>query len=178
MKLNGKRLSGPNIEFVVIPRQDGDLVFKAKAVLDYEDCDKLNPMPQPPKALIPGGLVQENVEDPKYLEAVNDWATRKFHWMFLKALEETENLEWETVDLSKPETWINYKKEMHEAGLSPSEIARVEICVSDACGLNQAKIDEATKRFLAGQAQAPVEASSQNSGQKTTLSGVRASAGA
>lgn len=178
MKINGKKLDGPNIEVVVIPRQSGDLVFRAQAVLDYTDCDKLNPMPQPPKALLPGGRVQENVEDPKYKKAVDDWAVRKFYWMFIKSLEATEGLEWETVDLSKPETWENYKTEMKTAGLSPGEIGRIEMCVTDACGLNQSKIDEATKRFLAGQAQVAAAQSSPDSAQSNTPSGAPVSAGA
>lgn len=177
MKLQGKKLDGPNIEIVVIPRQSGDLVFKAQAVLDYADCDKLNPMPQPPKALLPGGRVQENVEDPTYQKKVDEWATRKFYWMFLKSLEATDGLEWESVKMNKPETWSLYKTEMQEAGFAPGEIARIEMCVTDACGLNQQKIDEATKRFLAGQAQAPGDESSPSSEQNSTPSGVPASVG-
>ncbi len=178
MKIHGKKLDGPSIEVVVIPRQSGDLVFKAKAVLNYEDHDKLNPMPQPPKALMPGGIVQENVEDPRYKKAMNDWANRKFFWMLLMSLEATEGLEFETVKKDDPKTWENYKTEMREAGLSPGEVSRIEICVSDACGLNQAKIDEATKRFLAGQAQVPAAPSSPSSEQQTTPSGAAVSVGA
>ena len=177
MKIKGKKLDGPSIEVVVIPRQSGELVFKAQAVLDYTDCDKLNPMPQPPKKLLAGGEVQENVEDPKYIEAVDQWATRKFYWMLLKSLEATDGLEWETVKLNKPETWELYKTEMQAAGLSPGEIARIEMCVTDACGLNQTKIDEATKRFLAGQAQDPANGSTQSIAQPSTQSGVPANAG-
>jgi len=178
VKIHGKKLDGPSIEVVVIPRQSGDLVFKAKAVLDYSECDRLNPMPQPPKRLMAGGEVQENTEDPKYKKRVEEWAVAKFHWMVTKSLSATEGLEWETVESTKPETWKNYKQEMQEAGLSPGEIARIEMCVTDACGLNQAKIDEATKRFLAGQAQAPAAQSSPSSEQQSMPSGVPANAGA
>jgi len=178
MKINGKKLDGPSIEVVVIPRQSGEIVFRAQAVLDYSDCDKLNPMPQAPKRLMRGGEVQENVEDPKYIKAVDVWATRKFYWMFVKSLEATEGLEWETVKLDKPETWELYKKEMQDSGFSPGEIARVEMCVTDACGLNQTKIDEATKRFLAGQAQDPANGSTPSSAQQPIRSGVPANAGA
>lgn len=178
MKIKGKKLDGPNIEVVVIPRQSGDIVFKAAAVLDYADCDKLNPMPQAPKKLLRGGAVQENVEDPNYVAAVDVWATRKFYWMLLKSLEATEGLEWETVKMSKPETWELYKTEMQSCGFSPGEIARVEMCVTDACGLNQTKIDEATKRFLAGQAQDPANGSTPSIAQQPTPSGVPANAGA
>jgi len=163
MKIQGKRLYGPNVEVVVIPRQNGEIVFKAQAVLDYSAHDKINPMPTAPIRLMPGGARQENVEDPRFLKRQDEWATNKFHWMFLKALQATEGLEWETVDLSNPATWGNYKKEMQDGGLSPGEIARIEMCVADACGLNQAKIDEATSRFLAGQARVLAEPSTPSS---------------
>ena len=177
MKIAGKKLDGPSIEVVVIPRQSGDLVFRARAVLDYADCDKLNPTPQPPKTLLAGGGVQENVEDPNYQKSVDEWATRKFYWMLLESLKATDDLEWETVEMQNPATWENYKSEMQEAGLSPGEIGRIEMCVTDACGLNQSKIDEATNRFLAGQAQAPNAGSSRSSELKSTPSGVPANAG-
>ena len=178
MKLNGKKLDGPSIEVVVIPRQSGDLVFRAKAVLDYEECDRLNPMPKPPKRLMAGGGVQENTEDPKYKESLTAWANNKFYWMLLIALSATEGLEFETVKMDDPSTWKNYRKEMQDAGISPGEIGRIEMIVTDACGLNQAKIDEATKRFLAGQAQVPAAPSSPSSEPQPTPSGEAVSAGA
>ena len=178
MKINGKKLDGPNIEIVVIPRQNGDLVFKAQAVLDYVECDKLNPMPLAPKMLLRGGGVQENVDDPTYQKAVDEWATRKFYYMFVKSLQATEGLEWETIKMDKPETWQNYKTEMQAGGLSPGEIARIEMCVTDACGLNQTKIDEATKRFLAGQAQGHANGSGPSSEPSSIPSGEPVNAGA
>ena len=178
MKIKGKKLDGPSIEVVVIPRQSGDLVFKAEAVLDYTQCDSLNPMPKAPIRLLPGGVRQENVEDPKYQTSVDEWATRKFYWMFITSLRATEGLEWETVKFDDPSTWENYKAEMKQAGLSPGEIARIEMCVTDACGLNQTKIDEATKRFLAGQAQVLANESSPSSEQQSMPSGAPANVGA
>lgn len=178
MKLHGKKLEGANVEVVAIPRQSGDLIFKAKAVLDYEPFDKLYPMPTPPEVMRPGGLRTFNTEDPRYNEAMNKWAQSKFHWMFITALRETDGLEWETVDYADPTTWENYQSELREAGLAPAEVARIQKAVTDACGLNQAKIDEATERFLAGQAQALAAGSSQDSAQNTTPSGTPVSASA
>jgi len=176
MKIHGRKLSGPAVEVVVIPRQDGDLVFKAQAVLDYEAHDKLNPQPVPPIIVRPGGVQSQDMEDKDYNEKLDKWAVQKFYWMFLKSLEATPGLEWEIVDLSDPETWDKYQEEMKEGGLSPAEIQRIEACVSNACGLNQAKIDEATNRFLAGQAQVHAEESSQSSAPTNTPSGEPASA--
>lgn len=178
MKIHGKKISGPNIELVVIPRNDGDLVFKAQAVLDYEDFEKLNPMPQPPGVMRPGGVMSYDTSDTKYNEAIDEWARSKTHYMVLKSLEATDGLEWETVKMGEPDTWNLYQQEMNDAGLSPAEIGRIITCVTDACGLNQTKIDEATKRFLAGQAEAQKEQSSPSSELKNTPSGTPASVSA
>lgn len=176
MKLHGKSLSGPAIEVVVIPRQDGDLVFKAQAVLDYEPHDKINPQPKPPTVLRPGGVESVDMDDKKYNEKLDTWARQKFYWMFLKSLEATPGLEWETVKMSDPTTWEGYKEEMQTGGLAPAEIQRIELCVTNACGLNQTKIDEATNRFLAGQAQVHADESSQSTAPTSIQSGEPANA--
>jgi hypothetical protein len=150
--LHGKKLDGPKEEVVVIPRQDGDLVFKARAVLDFTDFDKLCPTPEPPEVIKPGGIKAADPEDADYLAKLDEWGTQKSNWMILKSLAATEGLEWETVNMSDPKTWANYQQEMQDSGLSMGEVSRIVSIIMDACGLNQQKIDEATKRFLAGQA--------------------------
>lgn len=156
MKINGKKIEGPNEEIVVIPRNSGDIVFKARAVLSFDEFDKLCPLPVPPKTLMKGGGFSENVESPEYKKNLDDWTSRRTHWMILESLKATENLEWETVDASKTDTWENYQTELLSSGFSPMEQARIVQAVTSACGLNQDKIDEATKRFLAGQVAEPV----------------------
>jgi len=175
MKIHGKKIEGPGVEIIVIPRSSGDLIFKAQAVLDYTDYDKMNPQPNPPTIMKPGGATFEDVENKGYVEALDKWSTTKYHWMFLKSIQATEGLEWETVDMSKSETWENYQEEMKNAGLAPAEVVRIQTLVIDACGLNQSKIDEATQRFLAGAAADRAAESSQNTAPKLTPSGEPAS---
>ena len=176
MKINGKKIKGLNTEVLVIPRQSGNIVFKAQCVLDYDAHDKLSPPPNAPVRLLPGGIKQQNVEDPKYREAMSEWAMRKYAWMFITSLRATDGLEWETVKEDDPTTWTNYKEELKDSGFAPGEIARIELCVSNACGLNQDKIDEATEAFLAGLAALEAVESGQSSAQETTPSGEPASA--
>lgn len=152
MRIKGKKFQ-PREEVVVLPRGDDNIVFKAQAVLDYSDFDALCPQPKPPTKMLKGGETHTNPEDPGYQEKLNEWGVKRTHWMVLKSLSATEGLEWETVKMDDPTTWENYEKELSEV-LSPVELSAVIGCVTDACGLNQQKIDEATKRFLAGQAQA------------------------
>ncbi len=178
MKIKGKKLFGPRVEVLVIPRQEGDLVFRAQSVLDYEPFKKLHPLPQPPERILPGGIRSVNTESPKYEAAMDVWATAKWNWMMIKSLEATEGLEWETITMDDLSTYENYKKEMMEAGLSPSEIAMIQNLVTDACGLNQAKIEQATKRFLAGLGLEHEGKSSPSSEQSSTPSGEPASVSA
>lgn len=155
MKLHGKKISGPEVEILVIPRKSGDLVFKAQSVLDYTAFEALCPVPKPPETLRPGGIRSRNLESSEFLKALDDWAEKRTHWMILKSLEATPNLEWEEVKMDDPVTWKNYESELRSAGLSALEITRILSLVTGVCGLDQKKIDEATERFLAGQAAKP-----------------------
>lgn len=175
MKIHGKKLSGPNIEVIVIPRQDGDIVFKAQAVLDYDDFDKLNPVPKPPQITRPGGITSFDVEDENYKKKIREWSLSKTDYMVLKSLSVTPGLEWETVNMSDPSTWEGYRKEMQESGLSPANVARIVDGVANACGLNQEKIDEATNRFLAMEAEVAAAGSSPEGEPSTTPPGALAS---
>ena len=151
MKINGKELDGPQVQTLVIPRGDEEIVIKAKAVLDYEAFNKLNPVPTPPKKVFPGGEEQIDIENPAYMDKLEEWAQSKTDWMILKSLEATEGLTWDTVDRADPKTWKNYKDEMAKC-FTPAEAARIINLVTIACGLDEEKIQEATKRFLATQA--------------------------
>lgn len=171
MKLHGKKIEGPNVEVVVIPRSEDNLVFKAQSVLDYEIFDAVCPMPIPREVLKPGGERTLLFEEKTYQEAMDKWASKKTDWMVLKSLEATESLEWETVNIDDPDTWSNYREELRAASLSPMEIARIVNAVMAACGLDQKKIDEATAAFLAGVAKEQKDASSLASEPSDTPSG-------
>ena len=72
--------------------------------------------------------------------------------MFLKSLSATEDLEWETVDMSDPDTWGNFAEEL-DAVFTPAEQSAITDIVMSACGFNQDKIEEATRLFIASQGQ-------------------------
>lgn len=171
MKIHGKKVEGAYEEIVVIPRSDGNLVFKARAISDYTAFDKLCPEPKGDMRMYPGGRQVEDVESPKYHAKMREWAQLRTHWMILTSLKDSPGLEWETVEMSKHETWANYADEMTSAGLSPAEQGRIVHCVSIANGLDQSKIDEATESFLADQAAAVLAASSPVSEPQGTPSG-------
>lgn len=152
MKINGKNIPKRGIEVAVFPRKEGDIVFKAKPVDSFDDFEKLCPRPLPPKKLFPGGQMVEDVESADFKKALYVYAEKRSNWMIMQSLSATEGLEWETVNMSDSETWKNYIKELEDIGLSTVEMNMLFTIIQTACGLTQDKIDEATDRFLAGQA--------------------------
>ncbi len=154
MKIHGITLECPAIETVIIPRQSGPIIFKCRALnrKDEEDFEKICPSPEPPVVLLPGGATRKDVNSKGYQEKLSQWAQHSTNWLILKSLDATEGLEWDQVDLSNPETWDKYREELSSAGLSTPEIVRIIEGVTSANGLNQTKIDEAQKSFLASQA--------------------------
>ena len=176
MKMHGKTVQVPIEEVIVIPRDSGNLVFKARPVIDWDPHASLDPQPEPPVIQRPNQPAQKNVEAPKYKKEFAAWASRRWNWMILDSLSITEGLEFETVQMDKPETWENWRKEMLDAGLVPNEIERIEAKVLEACRLDQTKIDAATAAFLAEKARTQSQESSQDSESLSMLSGELASA--
>jgi hypothetical protein len=82
----------------------------------------------------------------------------RYAWIMIESLKATENLEWETIQSDKPETWLNFEKELQDSGLSGIEIGRIANGVLEANCLNEDKITEARNRFLAS---APAPSSTQ-----------------
>lgn len=150
MKINGKVVNGPYVDCIVFPRNGFDIQIKASAILDESDFDKMSPRPKAPYISEPGKEPYRNVEDPTYKAAIEDWAKRKGHWLNIKALE-CNNIEWDTVKLGDPNTWENWTQDFKVAGFSEMEIIRIIMLIHQVNALDESKLDEAKKRFLAGQ---------------------------
>lgn len=150
MKIAGKALSGPNIKYLAFPRQDGDIVFKLVAVLDYKEFDQLCPTPQAPEIIKPGGERYRDPTHPTYLKKMEEIQSLKTSWLFIQTLKDTPDLEWESVKYNDPSTWSKYGDELSGSGLSPVEVGVLLRGVIEVNGLDEAKIEEATARFLAG----------------------------
>lgn len=149
MKILGKKIEGPNIEIIVIPRGSGeDIIFKARAILDMEPFEKMCPTPVPPMKRVKSGEQIPNLNDAAYLTSLQNMSTKRLAWMVLVSLQATEGLEWETVDLSDHSTWGLFRKEMRDSGFSDMEINRIIACVISVNALNDDKIEAARERFL------------------------------
>ncbi len=151
MKLNGQSFDGPNLATLVLPRNGNDLVFKAQAVLDYTEFETLCPTPKPKTVHKPGEGSVVLWDDKSYKDAMDSWGAKKTAYTILKSLTATPGLEWETVKMELPETWTLYREELKKAFFSEAEQVKIIGLVWEANGLDQSKLDEAQKRFLATQ---------------------------
>ena len=150
MKIGGQPISRPIDEIIVLPRGDQNIIFKAQAVINYEEFEKLCPEPQPPTRNYPGGRQEIANDDPNFLKNRDDWANKRSSWLIIESLKVTPGLEWETVDYSKPETWENYRKEL-EGTFTTGEINAIIGGVFKANSLDEDRFEQARKQFLATQ---------------------------
>ena len=171
MLFNGKQIEGPNTEVVVIPRSDGDLVFKAQAVLSTDEFDDMFELPIAPLITTNKGVKYRNFEDKEYKEKTAEIGKHRTNWIILKSLEATKHITWQTIKMDDPSTWGNYYDELKVAFFSDAEINRIVEAVSIANGVNQKRIDEATASFLAGQAEMQQDGISRSIEQQSMQSG-------
>src|SRR5215831_11863890 len=125
MRIAGKKLSEPNIEILVLPRGEENIVIKAKAVLNMDEFDRVHPPPSPPMKIARGGKKVEDTDSPMFQKKQTDHAKKRIGYMIIRSLEATEDLEWETIDPNDPNTWGNYEKELKDSGFSNIEIMRI-----------------------------------------------------
>jgi hypothetical protein len=166
MKLNGTKLQGKNFEIIAIPRGDGaDIIFKAEAIMSFDEFDEKCPPPKPPMKVLKGGQKEYDWEDSNYRNAFAVYNKRRTGWMILKSLEATEGLEWEMLKPDEPRSWVNWYEELQNSGFSAAEIDRIQVGIMNANCLNELKIEQARQNFLRGQ----VVAEKSTSGPSTEL---------
>jgi hypothetical protein len=175
MKLHGVRIEGPNVEEIVIPRGETQIVLRARAVLDDQEFDDLCPRPKPKVMIKKGGQKIEQTDEPSYKAAIDKWGQQRVAWLVLKSLEATEGLEWEQVECDDPKTWTLYQDELKASGFSDAEVARIIAGVMAANGLSESKVEEARQRFLRSREEQSEASSSPEAGPPTTPSGGPAS---
>lgn len=138
-------------ELIVLPRggPGKDIPIKAKAVSIAEEFDRLVPLPIPPMLQTKDGN-RPDYADKEYKKACKRRDEQRFAFMFLKSLEPSK-IEWETVDMEKPNTWLGWEQELKDSGISEMEVNRIINAVMAANSLDEAKIKEAREAFLRGQ---------------------------
>ena len=149
MKVNGVQITKCE-EVVVLPRggEGKDIPFRAKAVSINRDFNRLCPVPVAPMIQTKDGN-RPDTRDESYVAALSVRDNQRFAYLCLRSLEPS-NIEWETVDMEKPGTWLKWSDELLEAGLSEVELNRVINAVMAANSLDEEKVDAARKAFLLG----------------------------
>lgn len=172
MRIGGMEVKGLNEALLVLPRSTGEVVIKARAVPSYEEFDKLCPEPKMPVIVTRDGNKTDdtNVE---YLKAVARREELRIAYIYIKSLEPSR-VEWDTVKLDTPSTWLNFREDFKNAGFSPVEINRIWGTVSEANCLSEDKLEAARARFLLGAGTDQNKSSSPTIEPVSTQSGVPA----
>ncbi len=138
----------PCEEILVLPRGDDQIVFRATGLKDMEDFEKLCPVPEPPKKLTKEGAIADT-KDKGYQDALNGYLRRRMAYMLINSLQPSD-IEWDTVQVENPSTWLNWEDDLKNAGLSKVECSRVMSLVMAANSLDEAKLEKARLSFQRG----------------------------
>ena len=164
----------PTEVFLVLPRGEKEIVFRARGVQDYKEFNKLCSEPTAPKITKPKEGWVDNVDEPGYKDMMKTYGLKRLAWLIITSLEPSE-IEWETVDPAKTSTWLGWEDEMRDSGFSQVECNRIQALVLEANCLDEDKLDQARENFLVGQQPVPSEYSGQSTAPETTQSGEPAS---
>lgn len=149
MKIGGVEVTKCE-EILVLPRGDGnDIPIRAQAVAINKEFDEKVPLPTAPLLQTKDGQ-KRDYKDKEYRKALNLRSDMRFAYMCLRSLEPS-NIEWQTVDLDRPSTWMKWQDELQEAGISEVEINRIIGAIMAANALDEEKIKAAREVFLRGQ---------------------------
>lgn len=174
LKIGGQVVDGPSEEILILPRSNGDLVITARAVLSMEDFDRYVNEPKPKRAWVKGKGNIDLTDEPQFQKEMESYGEKRFAFMAIKSLEPSD-IEWETVDVHKPETWTDWTKELKNAGLSEFEVNRIVVCIMQANALDEKKLKEARETFLRGLEEAVERSSGHQDEPSNTPSGQPAS---
>lgn len=166
MKIGGVEVKGPAEEILILPRLDGDIVIRARAVTEFEDFQEQFKEPKPPVLMTPKGAIPD-LKDEGYLQQKANHEQLQHAFLMLKSLEPSE-IEWETVNMDDPKTWPNWKEELLAAGLSAVELARIQNTVAAANCLDEGKLEKAREVFLRGLEEQAKLSSGQSTEQPST----------
>jgi hypothetical protein len=171
MKMAGVNLETPVEELLVLPRGDQNIVFKARPIVNMDDFEKLCPEPRAPIRNMRGGIAVPNLDDPGFKREVEFYAEKRMAYIIIKSLDATEGLEWDKVNPNDSNTWMLYRKELEDANFSVMEISRIVALVLSANCLDEKKLEEARKSFLAGQLMEQARSTGRSTGTEITHSG-------
>lgn len=155
MKIGGRLIDGPKKVTLVLPRDEGDIVFNFVAVVDDSEFEKRFPVPEPPKVWkVKEQLHFFNTDDPSYKAQIRERIKIKNAWVFLESIKGS-NIEWDLVKPDDPSTWDLWDKDLKQAGFSINEVNTIYEYFTRANMVTEGMLDEARNRFLASRAPVP-----------------------
>lgn len=149
MKYKGKKLEGLNTDVLVLMKGEERIVFKASAVANYKEFQELCSVPEPPIKILPGGIRENNTSDPAFKAKLNEYAQKKTDYTVVKSLQASDDIEWDNVDIEKPETWKNWRTELEEASFTEVEVLRILQLCTRVNALDDDLLQQARESFLA-----------------------------
>lgn len=154
MKILGQTIPPPSPEKITLYRESGPIVLTAQAILSFDEFDALCPAPKPPVEYGPDKKPTAVRDDPEYLKSIGDYSRKRQAWEFITSLSATEGLEWDTVKINDPNTWLNYEKDLKTC-FTEEEIGKIILGTMEANNPSEKKRKEAFESFTP--TQAPVE---------------------
>lgn len=152
MKIKGLDLTKEHVDFVVFTRGDQKIVFTIKGVYNYDEFDTLVELPKPNIITnVKTGQKTADTESPSWTAKITEYVQLKNAYTALKSLSATEGLEWETVDIGQPDTWLNIDKELRQV-FSENELNFLLSKIVEVNG-NAETLNKARESFLAEKSQ-------------------------
>ena len=149
MRIIGKDLKQVVVDVVVFFRGEDQINFKIQSVHVGDEFDKLCLRPEPKTVTKKDGTTFSDTKDKKYQDDFLDWAKKRHDYMIIKSLSCNDDLEWDLVKMHDPSTWCMWLPEMEESGLTTAEINYLIDKIMSINSLNEDKMEEARKSFLA-----------------------------
>lgn len=139
----------PNEELLVIPRGNQLIPFKAQGLPDMKAFEDQVKAPEPPKKHVKDQGWVYDYDNDNYKKDREIYDRRRFAYITVFSLAPS-NIEWDTVKLDVPGTWVCWEDDMKKAGFSQIECNRIFNLCLEANSLSDAKLRKAREDFLAG----------------------------
>lgn len=147
MKLKGKTINPPKSVPIPVIREDGDIILLAAPLMDYKEFDSLCPEPKAPLLYGPNRRPVQLTDSPEYRQSMERHSEMRTAYTIVKSLQATPDLTWETVDITNPDTWLNYKAEM-ATHFTVHEVGDIISSVLQANMPSEERREEALRNFM------------------------------
>lgn len=124
MRINGKTYNLPTQQ-VIFQRGDEFIAFTLKGLTSLDEFNQLVNRPTPPMIVEIGKPPRQDLTDPNFIKAFAEYSEYQIEYLVIKALEATEGLTWDKVNLNDVTTWKNWRQELADFGLTHYEIEQV-----------------------------------------------------